>query len=93
MLENKLLDIYKETKTGETSDEMFFNFKDFDVYELKLSSYLAFYQRSCFDPSSYKLESNLSFIDDKGKLVEKDVPRDCYMRWKYDNENSKNNKN
>lgn len=91
-LEKKLMDIYQQTKSGDIQDEMFFNFKDFDIYELKLSN-LAYYQPKKFDKEKYIPEKNIKFLDDKGRLIEKNIPYSSYIRWKYEKDNDITNTN
>jgi len=92
LLDNKLLEIYQQTKSAEVNEELFLDFNDFDVYELKLSN-LAYYQKKCFDKNKFQLEPSIIVEDDKGRKINKRIPHENYIRWIYqDNNIQKQNK-
>jgi hypothetical protein len=91
MLENKLVEIYQQTLSEKINEELFFDLKDFDVYELKLSN-LAHYQQKAFSKDAYEFEPQIKFNDEKGRKVIKNIPFENYLRWKYLNNKKANNK-
>lgn len=59
-----------------------YDFKHFDVYETKLGNLTAI-QDKLFNKDTYKPEEPIILTDDKGKTVEKKIPLENYIRWKY----------
>lgn len=79
--EDKLIEIYDKTKLGEINDELFYNFNNYNIYELKLSN-LASVQTNTFNKETFEPEPTIKIQDDKGKNVEKRILYDNFIRWK-----------